>query len=153
MCSISICGIQSESLLGVIVEASAALSSKQAAADHLLQQRVRTILVVQSLGVEDVHDLKADIQADQIAQSQRAHRMVRTEVHRLVNIFHGGKTLSVDGDTLVDHRDQDAVDDEAGAFLYKDRVLADLFGDGGDLVGQILRGQDARDDLDRPAGG
>lgn len=96
-------GLLSQSLLGVVVEADAALLAELAGADHLLEQRMRTILGIAGLALEDFHDGEADVEADQIAESQRTHRMIGTELHGSVDAFDGGDALGVDADGLVDH--------------------------------------------------
>ena len=110
---------------------------------------MRTILGIAGLALEDFHDGEADVEADQIAESQRAHRMIGTELHGSVDAFDGGDALGVDADGLVDHRDQDTVDNEAGGFLDMDRNLAHLLGDLNNLVNRLGGGVLAGDDFDQ----
>ena len=63
------------------VEALATLAAQIAAADHLADQRAGTILAVAGLLVQDVHDGEADVQTNEVAQLQGAHRVVSTQLH------------------------------------------------------------------------
>ena len=72
--------------IGVVdVEATTALGAKVATTNHLTDERAGTILRVAGLRVENVHDGKADVQPDEIAELKRTHRMIGTELHGGVN--------------------------------------------------------------------
>ena len=73
--------------------------------------------------------------------------MVRAEHHGLVDILDRGNAGLDQADGLVDHRDQDLVDDEARSLSDLDRLLADLLGEVVDEVEGLLRGVGAADDL------
>ena len=57
--------------------------------------------------------------------------MVGAQLHSGVDTGDVGNALHLDEGSLVDHGDQDAVDDEAGSLVDLDRALADL---GADLL-------------------
>ena len=56
-------------LFCVIVETLAGLSSKKAAANHLLKKRMRTILRIACLCLKNIHDCKNNIKTNQITES------------------------------------------------------------------------------------
>ena len=85
-------------LLGVIVEALTRLSAQQAAADHLSDQRMGSILGVVSLVEQNVHDVQNDIPADQVAQLQGTQGMVSAQLHGSVDALGGSDALSIDND-------------------------------------------------------
>jgi len=80
-------------LLAVIVEALAALLTEDAAADHLAKQQRCAVLAVAGLIVKRIHDSKANIEADEIAEGEGAHRVIRTKLHRLVDVLNRADTL------------------------------------------------------------
>ena len=74
--------------------------------------------------------------------------MVGTQLHSGVDAGDVGNALHLDEGSLVDHRDQDAVDDEAGSLVDLDRLLADGNGDLLDLLDSLSGSVAASDDLD-----
>ena len=117
--------------LVVLVEALAGLLAQQASAHHLLHGQSGTILGVAGLGEDGLHDGQADVQTNQVGQSQGAHLVVSTVHHSGVDVLLGGDAVLQDDDGLVDHGEQDAVDHETGSLADLDGVLADLLGAGG----------------------
>ena len=73
--------------------------------------------------------------------------MVRAEHHGLVDILDRGNAGLDQADGLVDHRDQDLVDDEARSLGDLNGLLADLLGEVVDEVEGLLRSVGAADDL------
>ena len=51
----------------IVIEAFAGLSAELVCSNHLLKKRMRTILAVAELGVEYVHDCKANVKSDKVA--------------------------------------------------------------------------------------
>ena len=74
--------------------------------------------------------------------------MVGTQLHSGVDTGDVGDTLHLDEGGLVDHRDQDAVDNEAGSLVDLNRALADLGADLLDGLDGLGGGVDTGDDLD-----
>ena len=70
-------------------------------------------------------------------------------MHGLVDIGDAADALVEREHRLVDHRQQDTIDDEAGLVLRQDHFLAQALGKGGGAVGGRLRGRKAGDDLDQ----
>ena len=60
----------------VLVETLSGLASEQACANHLAEQRVRTVFGVAELVVKHFHNGEVDIVADKVGQCKRSHRMV-----------------------------------------------------------------------------
>ena len=79
--------------------------------------------------VQNVHDGQADVQTNKVAQLQGAHRVVGTQLHSGVDTGDVRNALHLDEGSLVDHGDQDAVDDEAGSLIDLNGALADLNAD------------------------
>src|SRR5882762_1385676 len=77
----------------VLVEAAADLLAEPARGDVLAEQRARPVLVVAELAVEDLGDREARIEADQIGELERAHRMVEAELHAGVDVARGAQAL------------------------------------------------------------
>ena len=75
--------------------------------------------------------------------------MIETEAAALVDILDPGGRLTEHEDRFVDHRQQDAVDDEARLVLAQHHLLAQPFRKGHGLVGCRLRRGKAGDDLDQ----
>ena len=73
--------------------------------------------------------------------------MVGAEHHGLVDVLNGGNAGLDQADGLVDHGDQDLVDDETGSLGDLNGLLADLLGEVVDEVEGLLRGVSAADNL------
>jgi hypothetical protein len=70
-----------------------------------------------------LHDRKEHIEPNQVGQRQRTNRMVAAELHPFVYVLRTGISLREDKNCFVDHRQQHAIDDEAGCTFYGDRRL------------------------------
>src|SRR5512143_1467472 len=69
------------------VEAPASLLAEVTRFDVLAQQRAGTVLGIAEVLLEDAQDLEAGVEADQVREGQRAHRMLRAEGHDRVDVF------------------------------------------------------------------
>src|SRR5690606_5258128 len=76
----------------VFEETLAALASEVARLEHLDQQRRGPVLRILRAFVQHLHDRQLDVEADQVAQGERADRMVAAELHRLVDLLSGSQT-------------------------------------------------------------
>ncbi len=74
--------------------------------------------------MQHLHDRQAGVETDEVGELQRAHRMIGAELHGRVDGIDGADAFIERVDRLVDHRQQDAVDDEGRK----------IFGDGDGLV-------------------
>ena len=111
--------------LVVAVEAGAAyLRPELAFADHLDQQLRGLLVVLAGGGVEGVADRLGDVEADEVEQGQRAHRVAGAELHAGVDLarLHAGLLDEADG--VEEVGEEQAVDDEAGQVGDLDRGLA-----------------------------
>ena len=115
-------------LLGVIEEALAGLAAQLAGADHLADEQGAAVLGIAGLLVQRVHDGLAHIQADQVAQSQRAHGVVGAQLHGRVDALCAGHAGVQQVGGLVDHGDEDLIHHEAGGLVDLHGLLADLHG-------------------------
>ena len=110
---------------------------------------MRTVLRVAELFVQHFHDGEVDIVADEVGQGERAHRVVGAQHHALVDVLSAGDAVGEDADSLVDHRDEDAVDDEAGGFLHLHGLFADGRGQFNDALGDLVAGELSLDDFNK----
>src|SRR5947208_1091597 len=94
----------------VLVEPAADLLAEPAGGDVLPEQRARPVLVVAELAVEDLGDREAGVEADQIGELERAHRVVEAELDAGVDVDRRAEALVEAVAGLVEQRDQHAVD-------------------------------------------
>src|SRR6478752_9608301 len=102
------------SIISVLVEAAARLAPQPAGLDVAAQQWAWAVLVVPEPVVQHLHDRQAGVQADQVGQRERAHRVVHAQPHYGVDRLAVAHALHQAVDRLVDHRHQDSVGDEPG---------------------------------------
>ena len=72
------------------VEAAAGLAAEHPGGDHLLEDRRRRVQPVAALAVHRLEDLVRRVEADQVEQRERAHRVAAAEPHRGVDVLAGG---------------------------------------------------------------
>ncbi|ORE92369.1 hypothetical protein ATO13_15644 [Stappia sp. 22II-S9-Z10] len=90
--------------------------------------------------MQHLHDGKARVEADEVGKLQRPHLVVGAEPHPGVDRLHRADALVQRIDRLVDHRQEDAVDDEGGKILRRRRHLAETRHEaGGELEGLVRR--------------
>ena len=130
------------------VEAAAGLAAEQAGGDVLLEQRRRRVQPVAALLVHRVEDLVRRVEADQVEQRERAHRVAAAEAHRGVDVLAGGVAALVHRDRVVEVAEQQGVGDEAGLVAADDGVLAEPLDQRLDVVEDGRLGDDRADDLD-----
>src|SRR6266849_9041708 len=71
--------------IGVEVKPPARLAPQPPRRNHLAQQRAGAVLRIGEARVEHFHDVGADVQADQVSQLQRPHRVVHSQLHHRVH--------------------------------------------------------------------
>ena len=103
----------------IVVEPAAGLLTEPAGFHILHEQRTRAILRVRQrpLASKHLHYGETGIEANEIGELQRAHRVIGAEPHRGVDRFDVSDTFVQRVDRLVDHRQQDAIDDERREIL------------------------------------
>src|SRR6202050_622455 len=137
------------SLFVVSVETAAGLASEVARIDVLFQQRAGTVLVVTQPTMHHFHDREAGIESDQVGELERAHRLVGAELHRGVDIGHAADAFIERVDGLIDHRQQHAIDDEAGEVLRCHRTFAEAIGERLSRAICLFGSREAANDLDQ----
>ena len=75
-------------------------------------RRRREARVVEAL-VEHLHDVQADVEADEVGQLERAHRVVQADPGAGVDVLGRAQPFLVGAHRLAQERHQHAVDDEA----------------------------------------
>src|SRR5215831_664106 len=77
----------------VLVEPAPDLLAEPAGGDVLAEQRARAILVVAELAVQHLGDREAGIEADEIGELERPHRVVQAELHAGIDVARGAEAL------------------------------------------------------------
>ena len=98
--------------------------------------------------VQHAADLVDDVEADEVAQRQRAHREADTGRHRSIEVLTGGETRLVGADRTREIGDEQRVRDEARTVADDDRLLAQADGEFADVLDELHVGQQRVDDLD-----
>ena len=99
--------------------------------------------------MQHLHDRETGVEPDEVRKLERPHRVVRAEPHGGVDRFDVAHPFIERVDRLVDHRQQNSVDDERGEILRHGDGLAELCHV---LLGRVERrviGGDAADELDQ----
>src|SRR5690606_35793606 len=65
----------------VRIEALSRLATEMSRGDHALEQRTGAVLRIAEAVVHDVENGDADVQADEVGERQRAHRVVHAQLH------------------------------------------------------------------------
>src|ERR1700688_2117596 len=118
----------------IVVEAALGVAAEPAGLDVFYQERAGPVLGVRETLMQDLHDRQTGIEADEIGKFKRPHRMVRTELHRGVDRLDVSDPLIQRIDRLVDHRQQNAIDDERRKILRNRDLLAEP---GDELLGGV----------------
>src|SRR5216683_4009458 len=72
---------RNRALAGVVVEAALDLAADPAGFDVLHQKRTGAILRIGQALVQHLHHRQAGVEADEVGELERAHRMVGAELH------------------------------------------------------------------------
>jgi hypothetical protein len=99
------------------IHAYSTLLPKPASIDVLDEERAGAVLVISQTAVEYPKYGEADVQADEVGELQRAHRVVRAQLHPCVDVLFGCHSGVQSPEGLVDHRHEDAVHDESWVIL------------------------------------
>ena len=107
----------------VIIEPAARLAAEPTSFDIFHQQWTGAVLgICQSL-IKHLHHAEAGVQADEIGKLKRSHGMVGAQPHSGIDGIHIAHAFIERIDRFVDHRQQDAVDDEGREVFGIGRVL------------------------------
>ena len=115
----------------VVVETLTGLAAEALGAHHARQQRCRRVVGVAELGVQRLEDRQARVETDQVEQRERPHREVAAALHRGVDVVARRDARVEHPHRVVEVREEQRVDDEAG-------LVADLHG----LLAARLRERD-----------
>src|SRR6478609_2242059 len=122
------CGERSACAVRVVVEPSAGLLPEMTGRDEVAQDlgrsEARAELLLQVLG-----DREAHVEADEVAETQRPHRMSVAELHRPVDVGGRGHSLLEHASGLEPEQDPEPARREAGDVLDDDRLLAERDGE------------------------
>ena len=131
-----------------IVEAAGGFAAEVAGGDVFFEQGAGAVFGVAEAFVEDVHDVHADVEADEVGEFERAHRMVHAELHDGVDGFGRGDAFHDGVGGFVDQRHEDAVGDEAGGVVDGDGGFAEFFAELHREVESGVAGLQRADDFD-----
>src|SRR5437899_5346769 len=109
----------------VVVEAALRLAAEPTGLDIFHEQRTRPVFRISQPLMQHLHDRKTRIETDEIGEFQRPHRVMRAELHGGVDRLDVPDALIERVDRLVDHRQQDAADDEGRKILRYRNLLSD----------------------------
>ena len=116
--------------------------------DHLLQDRRRRVQPVAGLLVHRVEDLVRRVEAYQVEQRQRTHRVAAAEPHRGIDVFTRCVALLEHRDGVVEVAEQQGVGDEAGLVADRRPGPCRAFGERLHVVDDRRVGDDGPDHLD-----
>ena len=119
-----------------------------AGSHQLFEQRTWPVFQISELVVEDVHHREQHIEPYHVGKRQRTDRMIATELHSLVDVLSVCIPLGEHEERFIDHRQQNAIDDEVRRAFDGDGRLAELLRKRhscvmGRIAGQIGRGTGA----------
>src|SRR5580704_7291084 len=109
--------------LFIVVESLAALAAVASGEHHALEQRRRRHDWILELVEHDLGNVIRGVEADEVEEFERTHRVPATELHALVDILFTGEPALVAANRVEQIRNEQPVDDEARRVLREDRFL------------------------------
>src|SRR4051794_36561506 len=97
---------------GVVVNAASSLASEASGLHVLRQQRARAKLLAER-SVEVFENVQARVESDEVHEFEGAHRVIESELKRLVDVGGGGNAFLQHVKRLVADHGVDAAGDEA----------------------------------------
>src|SRR5439155_1408242 len=116
--------------LVVLNEASARLAAEQARVRHRDEARRRRHARLAQLLPERLGRVHVHVDPDEVDQFTRPHRPPGAVLHPDVQVLRRDTRFVENADAVVEERNQDAVDDEAGRVVAADRRLAETRAEG-----------------------
>src|SRR5579875_3124149 len=132
----------------VLVEAAAGFAAEPAGGDVFFEQRAGAVFGIAEAVVQNFENVHANVEADEIGEFERAHGMVHAQFHHCVHRFGSGDALQYGVSGFVNHRHKNAIGDEAGSVVHRDRLFAELFAQRHDGRESVLAGLQAANDFD-----
>src|SRR5919198_340613 len=130
------------------VHAAPGLAAEPPGRDVAAQKRRRAVLVLAEVAVHDLAHGEADVEADEVGERQRPHRMVHAEPEHRVDVLRRPDALLEREERFVDERHEDPVRDEARCVARLDGGLAEPLGEAPHERDRVVRGLHPADDLD-----
>ena len=90
-----------------------------------MQDARRPHVLLAEAVVEHAHDPEADVEADEVGELERAHRVVQADPRAGVDVLGRAEALLEGAHRLGEERHQDPVDDEPGPVRRHDDLLAE----------------------------
>ena len=131
----------------VVVEALAGLAPVPAGGQHLAQRRRLGEAALAELVEHHVADRAHGVEAHEVGERERAHRVPGAGLHRLVDLGDRADPLLVGADRVEHVRHEQAVDDEARLVLGRHAELAVLSRELHAGLERLVGGGHAADDL------
>src|SRR5437899_7099238 len=100
--------------LRVTVESLAGLLPQPAGEDHALEQRRGGVPRLAKLLEQDGGDVVRRVEADEVEQRERPHRVAASEFHPLVDVVERAQAVLVRANGIEQIRHQQPIDDESG---------------------------------------
>src|SRR5579883_504193 len=114
----------SNELTGVVIKPLPALAAEPAGEHHAFEQRRRRHHRIFEFVVHDLCDVIRGVQADEIEQLERSHRVAAAELNALVDVLFARKAFVVDANRIQQIRHEQPVDHETGRIFGQDRFLS-----------------------------
>src|SRR5438067_1326520 len=141
-------GVLDRRVAGVVVEAHPALAAVPPRGQHLAQDRRLREALLPELLEHHVADRAQRVQADEVRQRQRPHRVAGARLHGLVDLGDRAHALLVGPHAVQQEGDEQPVDDEPGGVAGWDGELAQGARELEPDPERVLRRGDAADHLD-----
>src|SRR5690606_6114227 len=125
------------------------LSPEVAELHHALQQRRRCEAGLAVFLEHDLGDAVERVDADEVAEGERPHRVAGAEGHAAVDVFDRAEAALEPADRVQHVRDEEPVDDEAGRVARLDRLLAERLRERERGAERLVAGRDGAHDLDQ----
>src|SRR5206468_13091115 len=135
-------------LLSVRVEAAAGFAAELAGHHHSLEQRRRRVAGFAEFLEHHLGDVQRSVEAHQIEQGERSHRIAAAELHRRIDVLERREPALVDTDRVEPVGHEETVDDERGRVLGLYRRLAHRAHPLGGGLHRVVAAQDRAHDLD-----
>src|SRR6202140_1529823 len=112
---------------GRVVEAASRFAAVPAGEDHAFKQRRRGEAALAEFVEHDIRNVIGGVETHEIEQRERTHGMPAAKLHGIVDVFNGADALFKGAYGVEQVRDEEAIDDEAGAVVGAHRRFAELY--------------------------
>src|SRR5262245_51570835 len=107
-----------EARSSVLIDAATDFAPKAPGPDVLHEQRSRPVLLAHA-AMQVLEDAQSRVEADEIDELERAHRMIEAKLQRLVDVARRGHALEQHVERLVANRRVHTRRDEAGRLAHE----------------------------------